>query len=308
MSAHRYGKEDLQRAYLSACELDVTACKPGNVSLARPGHDMTAGQFLLSARVTAPLLAQTDLTVGERIYRAVAATRDAVGCNTNLGIVLLAAPMFAALQGDAVQPALGPRLQAALAQLDLDDADWTYRAIRLAAPAGLGKSDRHDVADAPRVDLRQAMSAAAERDRIAYQYAHAYRDILDHALPLLRSLLARWRDPAWAATGVFMALLARFPDSHVARKHGSGLAAAVQARARPLSGELLSSNDPQRHLRALDRLDDALKRDCINPGTTADLTVATILAKDFDAFASQAANQAAIRDCSGSELLRCVST
>ena len=308
MSGRRHGREDLQRAYLQACELDVTACKPGNVSLARPGHDMTADQFLLSARVTAPLLAAAALGVGERIYQAVAATRDAVGCNTNLGIVLLAAPMFAALQGDTLQPALGPRLQAALARLDLDDADWAYRAIRLAAPAGLGKSDRHDVADAPRVDLRRAMSAAAERDRIAYQYAHAYRDVLDHALPLLCRLLTRWRDPAWAATGVYMDLLARFPDSHVARKHGSGQAAAVQARARALSEELLSSTNPQRHLGALDRLDEALKRDRITPGTTADLTVATILAKDFDAFASQAATQAALRDCSGSELLRCVST
>ena len=40
---------------------------------------------------------RTDLTVGERILSAVQATQEAVGLNTNLGIILLCAPMIQAV-------------------------------------------------------------------------------------------------------------------------------------------------------------------------------------------------------------------
>jgi triphosphoribosyl-dephospho-CoA synthase len=307
MGARRYD-ENLQRAYLRACELDVATLKPGNVSVFRPGHNMTADDFRVSARVTAPILATASYAVGERIYRAVTATHDAVGCNTNLGILLLAAPLFAAAQRRSAPADLRCRLRATLAGLRVDDADWAYRAIRTAAPAGLGQSSRHDVTERPRVDLRQAMMAAAGRDRIAYQYGHGYPDILDFALPLLRRLLRRWRDPAWAVAGVYLALLARLPDSHIARKHGAGQAEAVRRQAMLLSADLLACAEPQDKRRELHTLDEHMKRHDLNPGTTADLTVATVMAKDFDAIASQWVPRPVKQNCSGGELHRCVST
>ncbi|MCB1958519.1 MAG: triphosphoribosyl-dephospho-CoA synthase, partial [Rhodocyclaceae bacterium] len=162
-----------------ACGLDVAVRKAGNVSQASAGHRMAARQFLDSARAAAQALTDSD-GVGQGIERAVAATRDAVGCNTNLGILLLCVPLARARRALTVASpaALLGAVEGVLAGLDLDDARAGYRAIALAAPGGLGTADAEDVADAPRVDLRQAMALAADRDSIARQYRDGFRDIL----------------------------------------------------------------------------------------------------------------------------------
>ena len=85
-----------EAAYLFACDLEIRAFKPGNVSDASEGHDMTPEDFRQSARASAKALTQSDLTLGERILLAIEATRAVAGCNTNLGIVLLAAPLIEA--------------------------------------------------------------------------------------------------------------------------------------------------------------------------------------------------------------------
>ena len=122
------------------------------------GHvGMTAEDFLISAKAAAPHVADPDLEIGERIYRAVEATREAVGCNTNLGIVLLAVPLIHAAQHCMPGDILAHRLQRSLAALTRDDAEWVYRAIRLAAPGGLGESPRHDVRETPVVTLLEVI-------------------------------------------------------------------------------------------------------------------------------------------------------
>lgn len=80
-------------ALREACLLELEALKPGNVHRYAVGHGMTLADFETSAETLNQVFSRSKLTVGERIYRAVAATRGAVGCNTNLGIVLLAAPL-----------------------------------------------------------------------------------------------------------------------------------------------------------------------------------------------------------------------
>ena len=82
--------------FLQACWLDVAVRKPGNVSLASAGHRMQADMFLASAQAAVGPLFASGARVGERIEGAMAATWAAVGCNTNLGILLLAAPVAAA--------------------------------------------------------------------------------------------------------------------------------------------------------------------------------------------------------------------
>ena len=70
---------------------------------------------------------------------AVTATRAAVGQNTNLGILLLCAPLAMAAQAGG---ALRPALERVLAQADIADAEQVFRAIVLAAPGGLGDARR----------------------------------------------------------------------------------------------------------------------------------------------------------------------
>ena len=62
--------------------------------------------------------------------------------------------------------------------LTCEDAACAYRAIAAANPAGLGKLERNDVREPPKLTLLQAMQISAMRDRIAWQYSHGFVDIL----------------------------------------------------------------------------------------------------------------------------------
>ncbi|NIR58340.1 MAG: triphosphoribosyl-dephospho-CoA synthase, partial [Gammaproteobacteria bacterium] len=158
------------------------------------------------------------------------------------------------------------------------DARWVYRAIRVAAPGGLGKSDRYDVAEEPEWTLLEAMRYARARDRIAGEYASGYAEVFEYAVPRWRRFHAQWGDEAWATTAVYLGLLARDSDSHVARKWGQAVAREVSAVAARLEQELSRLSHPERMAAELRDQDAAFKRAGINPGTTADLVVAALLA------------------------------
>jgi triphosphoribosyl-dephospho-CoA synthase len=269
-------------AYRDACVAELAALKPGNVHLLAAGHDMTTADFETSAAVSAPVMGAPGLSVGERIYTAIRHTREAVGCNTNLGIVLLCAPLAqAALSGAA--GSLRDRLRAVLQRLDVADAEQTFAAIRLAQPAGLGDAPEHDVRAPPAISLAVAMAAAAARDRIAAQYVSGFADVFELGLPRLRGALVRWRSEPWATTAAYLALLAAMPDSHIARKYGTERAQAVRALAQPHARRLDEADDPERLTADLLAFDRELKAAGINPGTSADLTVASLFAYRIEA-------------------------
>lgn len=264
-------------AFRAACELDVQAFKPGNVSVESPGHDMTAQTFLISAEVAAPHVADRTLPVGERIYRAIEATRQAVDCNTNLGIVLLATPMIHAAQFRQAQEPFADALQRSLDGFDLEQTEWVYRAIRLAAPGGLGKSNRHDVNHAAKVPLLTAMREASRRDCIARQYAHGYADLFHAVRTCLVEARARWQRDDQHMSALFLGFLADYPDSHVQRKFGTASAEGLRQMARQCQLEVGRSGNWPEARKTLEQLDRHLKSAGINPGTSADLSVATWL-------------------------------
>ena len=154
------------------------------------------------------------------------ATRAAVGQNTNLGIILLAAPLvMAAEQPD---PDLRTALRRVLDQATMADAEAVFRAIRHAAPGGLGQAPRHDVHAPPTVPLSVAMAEAAHRDSIARQWATGFADVFGPGLKVYRAAGARWPDPAWAALAAYLWFLVQLPDSHIARRHGAEAADRVR--------------------------------------------------------------------------------
>jgi triphosphoribosyl-dephospho-CoA synthase len=265
-------------ALRDACRFDVIAFKPGNVSLDAPGHDMSAFDFLKSAAVAADALAAPAGGLGERVLAAIAATRAAVGCNTNLGIVLLTAPLALA----ALRPSAGRDLRARLAVLlattSVEDAQHVYRAIRLAAPAGLGASEDQDVRDEPTENLTRVMEIAAPRDSVARQYATVFDTVFERGLPALRTARERWGSMAWAAVACFVGFAAEIPDSHVVRKYGEARAAALITRFREVESAMKACENPADLLPALAALDGELKLGGVNPGTSADLTVASLAA------------------------------
>src|SRR5690348_1953484 len=83
-------------AAMLACLYEATAPKPGNVHPGASFADATFEDFQVSAKVIGPIMqgAQTR-GVGQTILDAVSATREAVGTNTNLGMILLFAPLTA---------------------------------------------------------------------------------------------------------------------------------------------------------------------------------------------------------------------
>lgn len=272
--------------FLRACELDVAVRKPGNVSWASPGHGMHAEMFIASAHAAAAALFQPGIRVGERIEAAVAATWAVAGCNTNLGILLLCAPIAAAVEqhpeamtADTLKLAIGE----VLADLDLADAQAAFRAIARAQPGGLGTAPSQDVRNPPSVDLRAAMALAGARDSIARQYRDGFVDLFDASSVALGPGFSLMSAPtrADAATvaavqRLYLLLLSRFPDSHIVRNHGEVVAHIVMtaAQAWQLRAHRQGDVETDPEFAAWDA---SLKADRINPGTTADLTVAALL-------------------------------
>lgn len=260
-------------AFRAACREEIEAPKPGNVHVFAGGHNMEAAHFLTSAEVSAGPLAAPGASVGARVLGAVTASFDAVGMNTNLGIVLLCAPLaVAAERGGPLRSALAQ----VIANLDRDDADQVFRAIVLANPGGLGDAPRHDVHAPAVTSLLEAMREAAPRDRIAYQYASDFDDIFVTGFSaLVEAEGAGLRAPLRAAA-VYLAFLEKFPDTHIFRKFGAETAVAVQREGR----EVLASFHATRGdcLAELLAFDARLKARGLNPGTSADLTVATLFA------------------------------
>ena len=279
-------------AFLAACRLDVETPKPGNVSVQSAGHGMRAAQFITSAEVAAAALLARGAPVGLRVLDAVTRTRDAVGCNTNLGILLLVAPLAAALEA-ALRPLSADRWRDAtervLARLDIDDTRLAYRAIALANPGGLGEAPDQSVHTPPTVGLREAMTLAAGRDSIARQYAEGFRDIFESGLAAFREVAAD--QPRTATLNVFLTFLGNWPDSHIVRKQGMAVAQSVTLAARERHAKWrrsLAQNPSDAVLQPLDAWDAELKASAINPGTSADLTVATLFVAGCLAAASSA--------------------
>ena len=257
-------------AYVAACLAELDALKPGNVHRHAEGHGMTVADFETSARVSAAGVARQGARVGVRVWQAVAATRAAVGQNTNLGIVLLCAPLATAAER-------GEPLAAVLDGLDDDDARAVFAAIALANPGGLGAVEQNDVRVPPAVPLLEAMAAAADRDLLARQYISGFADVLGVGLPTYLRVRAAGADAAQATEAVYLAFLAAEPDTHIARKFGRETAEAVRLDAAARIGRLGGLDAAARHA-ALSVWDGELKARGLNPGATADLTVASVFA------------------------------
>ena len=267
--------DQIAAAFRAACLDELEAPKPGNVHVFASGHRMTAAEFVRSAEAAAAPLALPGARVGNRIRGAVEATLALVGTNTNLGIILLCAPLAAAAERPGE---LRSALAQVLASLNVRDAELAFRAIARAAPAGLGRVERHDVAEAATVTLKAAMAEASSRDRIARQYVSDFEDVFERGEPTLQAALERSDEPQWATLAVYLEFLSAFPDSHIVRKHGTATAEDICRTAARYHERMRSADSPAALLGDLLTWDTLLKERGINPGTSADLTVATLFA------------------------------
>jgi triphosphoribosyl-dephospho-CoA synthase len=254
--------------------LEVSAEKPGNITPTHDFHDTSFEDMLGSAIALGPELARAgERGVGETVLAVVEASRRAAPANTNLGIALLLAPLAkAALDGGPLRPRLGATLRA----LDIADARAAYAAIRLAGAGGLDERVEHDVRSEPTVGLREAMTAAAERDSVASEYVTGYALTFETGIPALAAALGDGLAVREAIVELYVRLLAHASDTLIARKRGPDAAARVSAGAREvLAAGGVRTRAGRRALRTFDR---SLRErgNALNPGTTADLVTATL--------------------------------
>ena len=277
-------------AFRAACLAEIDTLKPGNVHRFAPGHGMTAETFETAADAAAPALASRGQPVGKRILAATRASFGAVGVNANLGIVLLCAPLAAAAErADAIAfeteedgaDALHEAVRTVLDDLDESDAIAAFAAIAWASPGGLGNRPKHDVRAAPTIGLVDAMALAADADLVARQYVNGFADVFEVGLAAINS--SAYPEESCLGNGralsAFLAFASRYPDSHIARKFGTVAAADCREGFREFSKTLNDLSDWDERLALARTFDRELKLNSLNPGTSADLTVASLFVK-----------------------------
>ncbi len=262
-------RHSLSECVTLACLLEATAPKPGNVHRGADFDDLTYLDLALSGVAIAPALAEAaHRGVGAAILSAVRATRQVVQTNSNLGIVLLLAPLAAAKKCERMA------LAEVLATLTPNDAAAIWQAIALAQPGGLGKVDQQDILGPPPSDIVAAMRLAAERDLIAAQYSNNFEHVFEYVVPWLLEERTRCGTLTAAIVRTHVRLMAEFPDTLIARKSGR----EVAVKSSQIAQQVLAAGeaDDEAYHVALANFDFWLrsaerKR---NPGTTADLIAA----------------------------------
>jgi triphosphoribosyl-dephospho-CoA synthase len=256
-----------------ACIWEATAPKPGNVYRGADFEDCTYADFLTSAAVIGPVLDRTISDgVGAAVLACAAATRAAVGTNTNLGMVLLFAPLAAVERRQLLAEGIG----AVLERLTVDDARLAFEAIRLAKPGGLGEAPAADVnaAEPPQITLVEAMVLAAERDLVARQYSNGFAEVFRTA-DRIGDAAAR-APMGEAIVRGYLEMLVEHYDTLIARKCGVEQAVEVSDRAAGVLA-MLEAEDADAPS-ALADLDFWLRADGHrrNPGTSADIVAAAL--------------------------------
>ncbi len=271
-----------------ACVLEACAPKPGSVNRHNDFTDASLEDFMISAIAIGPSLENAaDTSIGQTIWRAIQDTQRWVHSNTNLGMVLLLAPLVKTcltnekIVGGEASPKIVDEdfrktLNGILDSLTVEDARFAFAAIRLANPGRLGKVSSSDVTQEPSLTLLQAMQLAQDRDSIAREYVSGFKITFETGLPALRESVSQVRDVSSAVVQTFLTILARVPDTLIARKRGLDTASQISKRARQVleAGGIFT---PEGRIE-LSSMDRELRDDShtLNPGTTSDLTAAAI--------------------------------
>jgi triphosphoribosyl-dephospho-CoA synthase len=266
----------LRNAYLYACHKDIEVIKPGNVNINSPHHDTTASDYLISSINSGSELFHEEYSLGDRILKAVIATRDETLTNTNLGIIMLCAPIIHALvkyKGSDLREAIIKTIDDATP----DDTVKICKAINISSPGGLGDASEYDTKSLPNVKLREIMSYSAGYDRISYQYHNNFKDILDFILPNLDKNMDKYESTDISISITFLEILSKIPDSHISRKLGEEIAKKTSNHVNDLLKIQDKDCSEDYLVKQLSDLDYEYKKKGINPGTTADLLVASLM-------------------------------
>ncbi len=300
--------KSIARCLQLAILLEVSAHKPGNVNVVTDFENTRYEHFLASSVAIGPSLefgarkgisvadGRIDIAevgVGKIIKKSVVeAASWQHGGNTLLGTIILLSPIAVATgmiskhTGFAVGD-LRKNLKLITSSTTPKDAVNVYDAIEIANPSGLGKVPDLDIYDPAsknrilkeKVSLYDVFKIAEPYDTICSEYVNNYHVTFDIAYPSLSKQIDQTSDPSSATIQAFLEVLAKVPDTFIARKTSIQKAREISLRAKEVID--LGGVETPAGRKALDKLDKELRRhsNLLNPGTTADIIAAALAIK-----------------------------
>ncbi|WP_338096894.1 triphosphoribosyl-dephospho-CoA synthase [Methanorbis rubei] len=244
--------------------LEVTAKqKPGNIDRCHDYDDTCLTHFLASAVLAGPVFSRVaagGISLGEAMYDAVARTNIHNGGNTHFGAFILLLPLIA---GKGIASA------AELVKMtSVNDAVLFYQAFGL-TQVRVRSEDPMDVNDPSSIQrlideeitMYQVMEYSASHDMVAREWTNGFL-LTRKAADLLFEL----GDGAENITRMFLSLMAKYPDTFIAKKFDEATAAAVMQKAAAVLAGAQTLAD----------FDEECIRKGINPGSLADICIAGI--------------------------------
>jgi len=269
----------LKKQVKFACDTEMKSLKPGNVHQYSQSHDMHVKDFFKSSSIISKCLTNNNLDLGKKILTSVNEIQNKIKKNTNLGIILMLSPIVTVVQKEGIisKKKLLKKIKSLIKKQNIKNSIPIFEAIALTSPGGLGFSKKYDVNKLPKISLYKAMEYSKKRDLIARQYYNGFKDIFNIGIPAYKKFYNKWGKVNWALTGVYLTFLKKFNDSHIARNKGNEIATSIKKEAKKYYFFLKRNKNLIKIKKKLLIFDKKLKSKRINPGTTADLTVATLL-------------------------------
>lgn len=260
--------------------------KPGNVHRTRDYDDMVFEDFIISGIVIGDTVREAcgDVDVenprlGKYILEAVVETDRWIKNNTNLGIMMMTIPIAvaAAISDDFNE--IRPNVVKLMANTSVDDACDLYDAINIADAGGMGDQDEYDVAsDNAKNELRQnnqtmydVLKISAPWDMLGREMTSDMPVVFEMGFPTYNELIKE-KSLNDACVLTFLTILSQVPDTLISRKYGEDDALKVSMMTR----DLLNLKDESDFGEKVKEFDEYLYKNDYNPGTTADLTAASI--------------------------------
>ena len=269
----------LKKQIKFVCDTEMKSLKPGNVHKFSEGPGMNVKDFFKSSLIISKCLTKNNLDLGKKILNSVNEIQKKVKKNTNLGIILMLSPIVTVVQKEGIisKEKLLRKIRFLIKKQNVKNSIPIFKAISLTTPGGLGFSQKYDVNELPKTNLYKAMEFSKKRDLIARQYYNGFKDIFDTGVPAYKKFYNKWGKINWALTGVYLTFLKKFNDSHIARNKGNKIARSIKKEAKKYYFFLKRNKSLTKIKKELLIFDKKLKSKGINPGTIADLTVATFL-------------------------------
>lgn len=264
--------------------------KPGNVHRTRDYDDMVFEDFVISGIVIGDAVREacTDVDVenprlGKYIKDAVAETDRWINNNTNLGIIMMTTPIAVAAAISDSFDELRPNIVKLMANTTVDDACDLYDAINIAAAGGMGEVDEYDVtSDSAKDELRKnnqtmydVLKISASFDMLGREMTSDMPIVFELGYPTYHELKEKSLNEACVMT--FLTILSQVPDTLIYREEGEDASLKVSM----MTKDLLKFKDDSDFAEKLAEFDDYLYDNGYNPGTTADLTAASIFVSNL---------------------------